>query len=302
LERTGDVARAESCFTSALCQGSRPSYYSVRAAHRILLTGVSLPAREWCRCTDRSLPALVAASMRGEGRGPVPWSGIRSQFERADALLGLGMREGAAEECEWAVRHSQSHPAVRALAIEMLEQGTAYPQSMRAAYRWWRENSLAELVERLYPRAYRDVVVRVCRETGVDSCLVWGVMREESWFDAEALSRAGAVGLMQLMPHTAGVVAEARGWPAPSDLRDPGTNIRLGVAHLSDLLREFPFVEAALAAYNAGRAPARRWLGLARVRDRDTFVESITYGETRSYVQRVAASYAFYRSRSGGTG
>jgi soluble lytic murein transglycosylase-like protein/TolA-binding protein len=301
LERTGNVARAESCFVSAACHGPRPSYYSARAGHRVLLAGRSLPGSDWCGSADRSLAALVSASIRGDDSlGSVPWGRIRSEFERAEALLRLGMREAAAEECAWAVKLSDNHPVVRGLAIDVLERGMAYPQAMRGAYRWWREKALAELVERSYPRAYPLMVVQACRDAGVDSCLAWAVMREESWFEPEAVSRAGAVGLMQLMPHTAAEVAESRGWHVPPDLRDPFTNIRLGVAHLSDLLREFPFVEAALAAYNAGRVPARRWLGLARVRDRDTFVESITYGETRSYVQRVAATCAFYRSRSCG--
>ncbi len=300
LERTGALASAESCFGLAACQGARPSYYSVRAAHRLSLGGVSIPAREWCRSTDLSVALLDPAAARSGDHGPVPWSRIRSHLDRAGSLLRVGMRDYAGQECEWAVRRSENHPVVRAIAIKMLEQGMAYRQSMQAAHRWWCEESLAELVEYLYPRAYRGIVARACRESDVDSCLLWAVMREESWFDPEAVSRAGAVGLMQLMPHTAESIAEGRSWSAPSDLRDPDTNIQLGAAHLSDLLREFPFMEAALAAYNAGRGPARRWLGLARVRDRDTFVESITYGETRSYVQRVGASYAFYRSRSGG--
>jgi soluble lytic murein transglycosylase len=168
---------------------------------------------------------------------------------------------------------------------------------MRLALAWWRDGGPRELIHRVYPPAFSAAVVRESARHGIDSSLVWALMREESWFDESAVSSAGATGLMQLMPSTARLVAEGRGLQWPVELDDAGWNIRLGVAHLADLFQEHPFLEAALAAYNAGRSPARRWLSLARVRDRDTFVESITYGETRAYVQRVAASHAFYRSR-----
>jgi soluble lytic murein transglycosylase-like protein len=301
LERVGAVARAESCFAFAAGQGARPSYYSVRARHRLALGMGTRPA-----CASRpshadARNAAVSAATRGGRYRPVPWRDVRCHLDRAELLLRAGLGEHAAAECDWAVSRSDRHPVVRALCIEMLERGMAYPQSMQAAYRWWRERELPELLQYLHPRAYRGIVRRVCREVGVDSCLVWAVMREESWFNPEAVSPAGAVGLLQLMPHTAQRISATHGWSRVSDLRDPDSNIRLGSAHLCDLLSEFPYVEAALAAYNAGRGPTRRWLDLARVRDRDTFVESITYGETRAYVQRVVASHAYYRSRPDGT-
>ncbi len=294
LERTGAVGRAESCFVSIACSGQRPSYYSARAADRVRLAQLSGAEQGWCH-TQECEWAELASQWPGR-RGA--WERARPCLERAHELLLLGARDEAAAECDWALRRSGAHPVVRVLVIDLLASRMAYPQSMRAAYGWWREGGPECLVALLYPRAYRGSVVQVCREMNVDSCLVWALMREESWFDPEAVSRSGAVGLMQLMPRTAAFVAETRSWPWPINLHEPEPNIRLGVAHLSDLLREFPFLEAALAAYNAGRTPARRWLGLARVRDKDTFVESITYGETRSYVQRVVASYAFYRSRA----
>ena len=87
-------------------------------------------------------------------------------------------------------------------------------------------------------------------------------------------------------------MAFAPGWLAVPDL-----NLHLGAAHLAALLRQFDGrVEVALAAYNAGGRPARRWLGRPRAGDPDQFVELISYPETRAYVRSVLRNRELYRA------
>jgi len=134
------------------------------------------------------------------------------------------------------------------------------------------------------------------------------VIRQESAFDAAAVSPAGARGLMQLMPATARRVARQEGVRYVRDrlTRDPAYNLRLGGAYLAGLLadQDGSYI-LALAAYNAGPTRARRWIrafGDPRESDTDAidWIESIPLSETRDYVQRVMENLQIYRLRANG--
>ncbi len=150
-----------------------------------------------------------------------------------------------------------------------------------------------ELWSLAYPLAFWPVVRDAAEAVGIDPYLVLAVMREESSFDPRAVSPAGAVGLLQLMPTTASVVA--RSAMRSVDLMDPQTNILTGTQFLGGQLRSFRGdVVLALAAYNAGPFAARRIARRPRT-DPDVFLESIGIAETRFYVQRVLQTYGIYR-------
>ena len=139
----------------------------------------------------------------------------------------------------------------------------------------------------------------------VERSLVYGLSRQESEFDPRAGSRVGAQGLMQLMPGTAKLVArQYRVGYAQSKLTgDPTYNVRLGAAHLADLVEDFngSYV-LTLVAYNAGPRRAHEWVeeyGDPRGGQVDPidWVESIPFQETRQYVQKVLQNTHIYRSR-----
>jgi soluble lytic murein transglycosylase len=113
------------------------------------------------------------------------------------------------------------------------------------------------------------------------------------------MSRAGAVGLMQIMPATAERIGRAAGVPdAAARLEDPGSNITLGAYYLGWLLSRYEGrVALALAAYNAGEDAVDRWRGempAAILSEEDAFIEEISYRETRNYVKKVLKSYNIY--------
>ena len=82
----------------------------------------------------------------------------------------------------------------------------------------------------------------------------------------------------------------------PDWITVPDLNLHLGAAHLADLLRRFGRVEAAIAAYNAGPTPVRRWLDRAGATDPDRFIEAIPYPETRGYVRSLLRNRELYRA------
>ena len=115
------------------------------------------------------------------------------------------------------------------------------------------------------------------------------MLRQESLYQPWAVSSAGAVGLMQLLPSTARITAKREGLPRPTreTLLEPGKNLPLGAATLEELIERFDGqVLLALAGYNAGPGAVRRWLP-SRAMDADVWVENIPYNETRGYVQRI---------------
>jgi len=138
----------------------------------------------------------------------------------------------------------------------------------------------------------------------VDPALVYAFMRQESAFDAAAVSRSGAVGLMQLMPATAAYVAgvEPAGLPKEA-LFEPVANIDLGQRYLRYLL-DHDTVKGDVAllamAYNGGPGKLARWQrDIAATGDRLMFIESIPSRQTRLFVQRVLANYWIYQMRLG---
>ncbi len=148
------------------------------------------------------------------------------------------------------------------------------------------------------PTPYAVDVLRRAAEAGVDPALVWGLVRRESFYDADVVSIAGAHGLMQLIESTARNTAEQVGIapPEPEDLLTPSTNLQLGIAHLDHLLdRSEGDRVRALAAYNAGDGNGRRWQE-RRVPgyDETLGILVISYSETRDYVYHVMRHWLRY--------
>jgi soluble lytic murein transglycosylase len=154
---------------------------------------------------------------------------------------------------------------------------------------------------RAYP--WRFPLIEVAEVTeqadrwGVDPALIYGLMRAESAMQTDALSPAGARGLLQLMPGTARGVARRNNLPyrGAYDLMNPAVNIPLGVAHLSELQARYggDWVRVA-AAYNAGANAVERWLDERPATDPDVWIETMPFFETRDYVPRVLAFATIY--------
>ncbi|MCD6497412.1 MAG: transglycosylase SLT domain-containing protein [Deltaproteobacteria bacterium] len=137
---------------------------------------------------------------------------------------------------------------------------------------------------------FREMVEADSRRFGMPAPWIWAVMAAESGFESWARSRVGAVGLMQIMPHTGRRIASSLGMKQYSgqDLWKPETNIRFGIWYLAQLHRSFrrQFV-VTLCAYNAGPDQVRRWLHRTGARSIDAFVEELPYRDTARYVRRI---------------
>jgi soluble lytic murein transglycosylase len=147
-------------------------------------------------------------------------------------------------------------------------------------------------------------------DDSLEAALILGIIRQESSFDTTTVSPTGALGLMQLMPATAALVARGLDLTpsVPALVRDPDFNLRLGTAYLADLIGRFDgVVPLAVAAYNAGPNRVQAWLAAngtpntaaASGPDIVDWIELIPFGETRNYVQRVIENEVIYRAKRG---
>lgn len=168
-------------------------------------------------------------------------------------------------------------------ALRVARRRTAFLHSDPAEHRWWWDAA--------YPMPWRTIVDAHRHE--LPRALVYATMRQESGFRPEVVSRAGAVGLMQVMPELAQKLA---GRPVTRRaLRNPETNIELGLKEMNALAAELDHVyPLSIAAYNAGKSRVRRWLRESGRMELDRFVERIPFNETRNYVRRVTTHYARY--------
>lgn len=158
-------------------------------------------------------------------------------------------------------------------------------------------NPSEETLNLMYPRAYAEEIENAAAKVGSPKYLLYGLMREESRFDARAISWAGARGVFQLMPH----VARAEGARfkmkdlSLEQMLDPKVSILLGSGYLKGILDDFKHPLFAVAAYNAGvkrvKTWEQRWADYQAI---DGFVENIPLPETREYVKRVGSAWLNY--------
>ncbi|TMF83735.1 MAG: tetratricopeptide repeat protein, partial [Chloroflexi bacterium] len=219
-----------------------------------------------------------------------------SGFARVVMLRRLNLVEEAAVELEDVVQGAVSDPVRLYGLAGVYVEVERYHMALRIMRRHFQSMAATgdptlprAFWEMFYPHAWRDEVRDAAQRRGIDPYLVAAVVREESSYYPRATSRAGARGLMQLMPATARLMAPS------GDLEDPGFNIELGTRFLAGLMREFNDPRLALAAYNAGPNRVRQWLTTRRSDDIEAFVEQIPFDETRLYVKKVVLSWEEYR-------
>ena len=255
------------------------SYYGLLASARI------------GRTKDSGVPASI--SLPAEPRDAIASD---PAFARVETLRRINLAEDAAQELEYAVEGAGTNPVrLYGLAAAWIE-AERYHMALRIMRRHFQPAAVTgdpalprAFWELYYPWGWRDDVLAASQGVKLDPYLVAAVVREESSYYPRAVSRAGARGLMQLMPTTARLLAPA------GDLDDPAFNIQLGTRFLAGLLREFNDPRLALAAYNAGPNRVRQWWASRRSDDIEVFVEQIPFDETRLYVKRIVIAWDEYR-------
>jgi soluble lytic murein transglycosylase len=231
---------------------------------------------------------------------PLPYSSAAERtLERVDLLQAAFLAEEADTVVQRQVRRQEfPDDELMALAAGLIARGWAR-EGVSLGWKAAATRTLNDpwVLRLVFPYPLRSMIEREAGEHGLDPYLLVALIRQESTFRPAVVSRAGAHGLMQLMPATARGLARRAGisWDARY-LSSAEANLHLGAMHLAALLRQYDGqVVPALAAYNAGGRPVSRWLRYPEASDPVRWVERIPYVETRGYVRSVLRNRGVYR-------
>jgi soluble lytic murein transglycosylase len=305
----GNTAGAASAYELA-SQTESSSYYGLRA--QALLAGeigaptLAEPALGLINQPD----PLASEKWLASQVGPEP-AGISDQFTASVAwqaaidLLQAGLQTSAddqvrlhldrAEDDPWLLYRSGQVLGELGLTHLQLEAATAILATLPADDRHLAPN---EILRWAYPRGWPTLATAQATTHQVDELLIYAVIRQESRFNPDAGSIAGALGLTQVIPPTAGDISAALDDESfhVDLLFRPERSIQYGAYYLGAQLTLFDGAPSlALAAYNGGPGNVFRWSGDNTSIDPDLFYENITFSETRLYVQLVLENYAWYQ-------
>lgn len=284
-EAQGDTAATITYYGRA---GDRypDTYYGARA---LIEMGRELPE-----------PVLISEIARVRDLAVPEWAD--QSLTAALVLLRVGLNEEGELQLLYTIRGRPLRKDRLYSIWELCVEGRAYGAAVSVGERLlngslW-DGDDPRFREIKYPLYYADLIVSETSGWNLDPFLVLALIKQESAFEQDARSYVGARGLMQLMPATADEWARRLRHPPveDEDLYNPRINLRLGIPYLARLVNQFNgSIEKALAAYNAGPTNVRRWeRGLPDERP-ETFIESIGFSETRTFVRTILNHYYRYR-------
>lgn len=269
------------------------SHLKTERPHEQLNTkGVNVPLKD--TKNNGNIPSSLYSTSPSTGHDLAKggYRGVK-KFDRIEALLEIGFSREALSELIHVSKSITSIEDILYLCSKFQGLGEykyIVSLSKKIPYR----DSLHYL---FYPLAYWDTVETISQKYGMDPLLVLSVMREESMFNPNARSIAGALGLMQLIPKTAFWLESdlKLGIKNTSQISEIKNNISLGTHYLNILMKEFNSHAYVIAAYNAGEEKVRQWVQKGNYKSTDEFIEDIPYRETRNYVKKVMTTYFGYK-------
>ena len=253
-----------------------------------------------------ALPLLAekpGTSFARPGSRPEPWP-TDPVLDRARLLTEAGLDRLAEREIEALAAEADGAAAAGLRSLALARQGrrresiSLLRRVFPALGSSYQSGVPEDALQLYYPLDFFETILELSHQREVPPELLLAMVRQESAFDPQARSWAGARGLMQIMPATAREMAQRIGLPySTSRLTDPEFSLQLGSAYFAQVLRMFENdVELSLAAYNAGPTRIRRLLRAAGGEvEVDFFLENLSYEEPRTYVKRIVLFSDSYR-------
>ena len=221
---------------------------------------------------------------------------------RARALHAIGFDPSA--DLEWRAGYAETGSAQLLVALAQAAVASGrYPAAIvtirqavpQLEARRWEELPISVWAA-AFPLPYAEQIRAAAARQGLDPMLVAGLIRQESAFQPGSLSKAKAMGLMQVMPGTGKILAKQLNVPFKKQrLFEPEYNLRLGTKYLANLVAMFGSEEPAIAAYDAGENRIAGWQAQRKYDEMAEFIECIPITETREYVQIVSRNASIYR-------
>ena len=293
-ERSGNAARARSLYSKA-AERFPQTYFGNAAAARLAKLG---PGEENAPEFFEKIPPPPSLRSFDE---PIPVA-AQERWERAQALRAIGFDSSAEQELKNAYFATSSPRFLLEAAQAAFDQGH-YGAGMayaRVIVPNFDSRKISEVPvaawKALYPMPYEAALRREAAKNDFDPMFAAGLIRQESTFQADAVSPKNAIGLMQVLPKTGKLLArQLKVRYTKNKLFEPDFNIEVGMAYIANLVRETGAFEYAAAAYNAGEDRIAAWKSERNYEEIPELVESIPFTETREYVQVVLRNTEVYR-------
>ncbi len=293
-ERSGNPAHARSYYRKAV-ERFPTTYFGQYASIHLEKLG---PGDEDPTDVLAQIPPAPALRSFDE---PIP-SNVGDHWNRAQALRTIAFDSSAELELKAAYASTASPRFLVEAAQASFDQGhfaagMAYGRLAVPNFDARKFSDVpANVWKVLFPFPYESTLRREAERNDFDPMFAAGLIRQESTFQADAVSHANAIGLMQILPKTGRILAKQRKVKyTRASLYDPNVNIQLGMLYISDLVRQTGGPEYAAAAYNAGEDRIALWKSERTYDEVPELVESIPFTETREYVQIVVRNAQMYR-------
>lgn len=306
LQKIGEVETAVQIYKSIISKEGY-SYYTFASSR--ILDGLAIDhsietidTRAYPDNTE--IADILPKVFEGLERSETGTYGVITHIDKAKELLGFEFYDSASSELEKGSDELEESP-INILQVSTLYlKARDYINSQRIISKYY--SRLDESLESpysdyfyylLYPYGYKEYVDYYSLQHGVDPLFTLAVIREESRFQPDAGSFAGALGLMQIIPSTGQAIASQLGISGfdTGMLLDPETSIKMGTYYLREQLDNFNENKYfTCGAYNGGPGAMSRWIDQNWNGDIDEFIENISYDETRNYVKKVMGSYFVY--------
>lgn len=294
-EKSGDKARALTLYRAMLMRYGA-GWYGVNAERRI-----SKLVNEGIQPKSIQADLILRRAVEGLQTVNLPQDNLkdreRQRVAKAEQLMRIAMLQSAMNELD-AARNVLPNAAIVNLRIAQIfrqsGENVAAINALKRAYPDYGQTLPEEMSREewdvFYPLKWWPTIREESSGKGLDPYLVAGIIRQETVFNAQARSRANALGLMQLLPSTGRAVARKNNIGqqlSTSDFFNPVLNIQLGTSYVKELLGQFGRFEYVAAAYNGGPTRVRRWINELPGGEIEEWVENIPLSETRLYVQGV---------------
>jgi soluble lytic murein transglycosylase len=293
-ERVGNPAHARSYYSKAVDRFPQ-TYFGNASAARLAKLG---PGEENPAEFLEKIPPPPSLRPFDE---PIPVAAA-DRWARAQALRAIAFDSSAEQELKNAYFATSSPRFLLEAAQAAFDQGhygagMAYARIIVPNFDSRKISDVPVAAwKALYPLPYESALRREAAKNDFDPMFAAGLIRQESTFQADAVSHANAIGLMQVLPKTGKLLAkQLKVRYAKNKLFEPDYNIELGMVYIASLVRQTGALEYAAAAYNAGEDRIAAWKAERNYDEIPELVESIPFTETREYVQVVLRNTEVYR-------
>jgi len=299
-EQVGEKENARLIYTSF--KNLSPGYYGLMARWRLIEMGTPVTSSAGYTLTRNTLPRHSLSEDLA--------SDIVYHYQRARDLMELALKDDAKEELTLVLNDGQLDRETLLHLSDLYREMEEYnisqyiPKTYLQKYLEKQpDDNNIDVWYAAYPRGHATIVEEYTRQYSLPQNILYAMILEESRFKEKAVSRANALGLMQLIPPTGSLAAKRtrmRGFSSEL-LFEPGINIGLGSWYLKQLTVQFDGnLILSIASYNAGPQRVLAWLKDIDYTDADKFVEEIPFPETRGYVKKVLGSLEAYNTIFGG--